>query len=203
MVPTRPRALLISVLLVLALGLAGLLAFNAQAQFRDHRATAERVLRDYARLAAARFGQRPAQNLYYMAYWPIVEAFGRSGAATRSDRLPAPAALAAGLDSVPAAFVKYARYSFRLNLRSGDLRTAGAAPSPAVRRWLKDTLPVHFDAVFEKEEHVAALMDSVDGAARLVVYTVTKPAHAGAPPVRGDRRRVPAARAERRRAAGT
>ena len=185
MVPTRPRprAVLISVLLVLALGLAGLLAFNAQAQFRDHRATAERVLRDYARLAAARFGQRTAQNLYYMAYWPIVEAFGRSGAATRPDRLPTPAALAAGLDSVPAAFVRHARYAFRLSLGRGQLVTAGAAPSPAVRRWLKDTLPVHFDAVFEKEEHVAALMDSVDGAARLVVYTVTKPAHAGAPPV--------------------
>ena len=185
MVPTRPRprAVLISVLLVLALGLAGLLAFNAQAQFRDHRATAERVLSDYARLAAARFGQRTAQNLYYMAYWPIVEAFGRSGAATRPDRLPTPAALAAGLDSVPAAFVRHARYAFRLSLGPGQLVTAGAAPSPAVRRWLKDTLPVHFDAVFEKEEHVAALMDSVDGAARLVVYTVTKPAHAGAPPV--------------------
>src|SRR6266496_290977 len=187
MVPTRPRprAVLISVLLVLALGLAGLLAFNAQAQFRDHRATAERVLRDYARLAAARFGQRTAQNLYYMAYWPIVEAFGRSGAATRPDRLPTPDALAAGLDSVPAAFVRHARYTFRLTLGPGGGRlvTAGAASSPAVRRWLKDTLPVHFDAVFEKEEHVAALMDSVDGAARLVVYTVTKPAHAGAPPV--------------------
>ena len=134
MVPTRPRprAVLISVLLVLALGLAGLLAFNAQAQFRDHRATAERVLRDYARLAAARFGQRTAQNLYYMAYWPIVEAFGRSGAATRPDRLPTPAALAAGLDSVPAAFVRHARYAFRLSLGPGQLVTAGAAPSPAV-----------------------------------------------------------------------
>src|SRR5438046_9710010 len=90
MVPPRPRprAVLISVLLVLALGLAGLLAFNAQAQFRDHRATAERVLRDYARLAAARFGQRTAQNLSHLAYWPIVDAFGPRRAATQ----PAPPA---------------------------------------------------------------------------------------------------------------
>src|SRR5204862_60423 len=75
MAPPRrsPRAVLISVLLVLALGLAGLLAFNAQATFREHRATAERVLRDYARLAAARFAQRTAQNLYYMACWPVVD----------------------------------------------------------------------------------------------------------------------------------
>ena len=182
MAPPRrsPRAVLISVLLVLALGLAGLLAFNAQATFREHRATAERVLRDYARLAAARFAQRTAQNLYYMACWPVVEAFTRSGAGTRPDHLPTPAALAAGLDSVPAAFVRHARYAFRLNLRSGQLVTAGAAPSAAVRRWLKDTLPLHLAAVYMKEEHVAALVDSVDGASRLVVYTLAKPASPGA-----------------------
>jgi len=182
MAPPRrsPRAVLISVLLVLALGLAGLLAFNAQATFREHRATAERVLRDYARLAAARFAQRTAQNLYYMACWPVVEAFTRSGAGTRPDHLPTPAALAAGLDSVPAAFVRHARYAFRLNLRSGQLVTAGAAPSAAVRRWLKDTLPLHLEAVYMKEEHVAALVDSVDGASRLVVYTLAKPASPGA-----------------------
>src|SRR5207247_62941 len=170
------RAVLISVLLVLALGLAGLLAFNAEATFREHRATAERVLRDYARLAAARFAQRTAQNLYYMACWPVVEAFTRSGAGTRPDHLPTPAALAAGLDSVPAAFVRHARYAFRLNLRSGQLVTAGAAPSAAVRRWLKDTLPLHLEAVYMKEEHVAALVASVDGAARLVGYTLATPA---------------------------
>src|SRR5439155_1760942 len=132
-----------------------------QATFREHRATAERVLRDYARLAAARFAQRTAQNLYYMACWPVVEAFTRSGAGTRPDHLPTPAALAAGLDSVPAAFVRHARDAFRLYLRSGQLVTAGAAPSAAVRRWLKDTLPLHLEAVYMKEEHVAALVVSV------------------------------------------
>ena len=179
---SSPRAVLISGLLVLALGLAGLLAFNAQATFRDHRATAERVLRDYARLAAARFAQRTANNLYYMACWPVVEAFTRSGAAARPDRLPTPAALAAGLDSVPAAFVRHARFAFRLSVASGQLVTAGEVPSQAVRRWLKDTLPVHLGAVYMKEEHVAALVDSVDGASRLVVYTLAKPASPGAAP---------------------
>jgi len=67
-----------------------------------------------------------------------------------------------------------------LNLRSGQLVTAGAAPSAAVRRWLKDTLPLHLEAVYMKEEHVAALVDSVDGASRLVVYTLAKPASPGA-----------------------
>ena len=179
----RPRAVLISVLLVLALGLAGLLAFNAQASFHDHRATAERVLKDYARLAAARFGQRTAQNLYYMAWWPVVEAFTRSGAASHPDRLPAPQALAVGIDSVAADFVRHARYSFRLDLASHRLLTAGAAPSPAVQRWLRDTLPVHLAAVYQKDEHVSALLDSIDGAARLIVYTLPKPEHAAAQPV--------------------
>ncbi|HKX16613.1 MAG TPA: histidine kinase dimerization/phospho-acceptor domain-containing protein, partial [bacterium] len=175
--------MLISVMLVLALGLAGLLAFNAQATFRDHRKTAERVLQDYARLAAARFAQRTAQNLYYMACWPVVEAFARSGAADHPHKLPAPAAIAGGLDSVSAAFVRHARYSFRLDLASGKLTSAGGQPSPAVRRWLRDTIPGHISAVYMKEEHVAALVDSVDGKTRLVVYTVAKPDRAGAKPV--------------------
>jgi Tfp pilus assembly protein PilV len=80
MTPRRPRAVLIAVLLLLALGLAGFLAVQAEATFRYHRATAERVLRDYARLAAARFAQRTGQQAYYYAFWAAVDALQRAKA---------------------------------------------------------------------------------------------------------------------------
>src|SRR5438132_832211 len=57
-VPRRPRGVLIAVMLLASLLLAGLLAFQAHRTFLHHRATAERVLRDYARLAASRFALR-------------------------------------------------------------------------------------------------------------------------------------------------
>ena len=50
--PPRPRALFVAALLLLTLALAGAIALQAYRNFLGHRATAERVLRDYARLAA-------------------------------------------------------------------------------------------------------------------------------------------------------
>ena len=52
-------------LLLLTLALAGAIALQAYRTFLDHTATAKRILRDYASLAAARFGQRVGMNLYY------------------------------------------------------------------------------------------------------------------------------------------
>ena len=53
----RPRALFVAALLLLTLVLAGALAVQAHRTFLDHQATAERVLRDNAHLAAARMAR--------------------------------------------------------------------------------------------------------------------------------------------------
>jgi len=68
--PPRPRALFVAALLLLTLALAGAIALQAYRNFLGHRATAERVLQDYARLAAARFANRTEMALYYHAFWP-------------------------------------------------------------------------------------------------------------------------------------
>src|SRR5207249_1435161 len=73
-VPRRPRGVLIAVMLLASLLVASLLALQAHRTFLHHRATAERVLRDYARLAASRFALRTGATLYYMAAWPPMEA---------------------------------------------------------------------------------------------------------------------------------
>src|SRR2546428_2195629 len=89
-VPRRPRGVLIAVMLLGSLLLAGLLAFQAQRTFLHHRATAERGLRDYARLAASRFALRTGANLYYMAAWPPMEALLHTPAGALGAALPRP-----------------------------------------------------------------------------------------------------------------
>jgi len=128
--PPRPRALFVAALLLLTLVLAGVLALQAHRTFLDHRATAERVLRDNARLAAARFAQRVGMELYYSTFWPTVEALSHAKAGAPGTPLPSPTKLAVGLDSAAAHFLKRARYSFRFDLATRRLETAGGAPAP-------------------------------------------------------------------------
>src|SRR6266705_1829388 len=177
---TRPRGLFVAVLLLLTLALAGIIAFEAHRTFLGHRATAERILQDYARLAAALFAQRTAMNLYYHAFSPAIESMARAKAGTPGAPLPTPRQLAAGLDPHAADFLKATRYAFRYDLRSRALQTAGGAPSRITRKWLLDTLPVHSRTVFDPEERIAVIERSVDGVPRAIVYTLVRD-KAGAP----------------------
>src|SRR5881398_1213112 len=168
-VPRRPRGVLIAVMLLASLLLAGLLAFQAQRTFLHHRASAERVLRDYARLAASRFALRTGANLYYMAAWPPMEALLHTQAGAGAP-LPRPKRLAPGLKPYAAAVLEQARYTFRLDLATGRLETSGGAPS-AERAWLRDTLPVHARTVYQPEEHLAVIVAQVAGEPHAVMYT--------------------------------
>jgi signal transduction histidine kinase len=170
----RPRGLFVTALLLLTLVLAGALALQAHRTFLDHRATAERVLRDNARLAAARFAQRVGMELYYTAFWPTVDALSHAKAGVPGTPLPPPATLAVGLDSAAANFLKHARYTFRYDIATRRLETAGGTPSAAARTWLRDTLPWHVQKVYDPKERLAAMVRTVDGTRRAIVYTVAK-----------------------------
>src|SRR5881409_3561115 len=85
--PPSPRALFVAALLLLTLVLAGAIALQAYRNFLGHKATAELVLRDYSRLAAARFANRAAMALYYHPFWPALDALSRA-TAKRSDSTP-------------------------------------------------------------------------------------------------------------------
>ncbi len=178
--PPRPRGLFIAALLLLTLALAGAIALQAYRTFLGHKATAERVLRDYARIAAGRFVQRANMNVYYSAFYPIQDALSRAKAGQPEMPLPAPGHLPAGSEHHTADFRTLARYTFRYDLKSGRLETAGETPSAAARRWLLDTLPVHSRTVYEPKERVASIVRSVDGVPRAIVYTVVMD-KAGAP----------------------
>ncbi len=164
----RPRGLFIAALLLLTLALAAAIALQAYRTFLDHRATAERVLRDNARLAAARFGQRAGMELYYVAFMPPIDALWRA----KGGPLPSPRRLGAGFEPDAARFWRHTRYTFRMNLRTGAIEIAGTRPSASALRWLRDTLPAHARTVYDSTEHLAAIVRRVDGVRRAVVYTV-------------------------------
>jgi len=168
----RPRGLFIAALLLLTLALAGAIALQAYRNFLGHKATAERVLHDYARLAAARFANRTEMNFYYDAFSPALDALTRAKAGHPDTPLPIPSQLPATTQPHATDFRKFARYTFRYELRSRRLETAGATPSAPVRKWLRDTLPVHSRTIYDPKEHVGAIMRTVDGMSRAIVYTV-------------------------------
>lgn len=174
--PRRPRGVFIAALLFGSLLLTSMLALQAHTSFLYHRATAERVLRDYARLAAARFASRTSGELYYFALSPTVEALSRAKAGTPHVPLATPAQLAAGLQPYAAGFLEHARYSFRLDLVTGQLETAGGAPSAAGRKWLRDTLQAHVRTVYVPMERLAMIVRQVDCVSKAIVYTVAKQA---------------------------
>jgi signal transduction histidine kinase len=176
----RPRGVFIAALLLLTFALAGAIALQAYRNFLGHRATAERVLRDYARLAAARFANRTEMALYYHAFWPALDALSRAKGGRPETPLPAPSRLPASNEPHTADFRKLGRYTFRYDLRSGVLETAGRTPSAAARRWLRDTLPVHSRTVYDPKERLGAIVRTVDGMSRAIVYTVVND-KAGAP----------------------
>src|SRR5437763_16351803 len=168
----RPRGLFIAALLLLTLALAGAIALQAYRNCLDHKATAERVLSDYARLAAARFANRTEKALYYQAFWPALDALSRAKAGLADTPLPPPERLAASNEAHAADFRKLARYTFRYELATGRLETAGRTPPAAVRKWLRDTLPIHSRTVYDPKERLGAILRTVDGAPRAIVYTV-------------------------------
>jgi signal transduction histidine kinase len=170
--PPRPRGVFVAALLLLTLVLAGAIALQAYRNFLGHKATAERVLHDYARLAAARFANRTEMNFYYDAFSPATDALMRAKAGLPDTPLPPPSHLPATTQPHAADFRKVARYTFRYDLGSGRLETAGMTPSPLVRKWLRDTLPVHRRTIYDPKERLGAIVRTVDGAPRAIVYTV-------------------------------
>ena len=168
----RPRGLFIAALLLLTLALAGAIALQAYRNFLGHKATAERVLSDYARLAAARFANRTEMAFYYQAFWPALEALSRAKAGLADRPLPPPGRLAPSNEPHAADFRKLARYTFRYELATGRLETSGGAPPALVRRWLRDTLPIHSRTVYDPKERLGAIVRTVDGVPRAIVYTI-------------------------------
>ncbi|MFL5579141.1 MAG: sensor histidine kinase [Gemmatimonadaceae bacterium] len=197
--PGRPRPTLIAVLLSAAVLLAGVLAYQAQAAARSHRLTAERALHDYATFAMWELSEHATREILGAliatfigpvtrvdpadpAAWPSPDEF-------RSMTTPAGA---------PFEYLKGARFFFRFDWRDSSFVTAGQAPSPAVSRWVRDTVAAYgrifaetptiepklygsadrsplkrLSVVITNDSYVATF-GHVDGRLRVVAYVVSR-----------------------------
>ena len=168
------RAAVVAVLLVLAFGVAAALGIQAYGVARYHRAQADRVLRDYAALAAARVAQRSATEIYY-AVMPPLKAV-KHVHERAPGKLPKPSEL--GVDAMEREFslTPYIRFTFRMDLKNKQLETAGELLPPTVRSWLIDTLPPHTRVVYDTSWHMGTVLGQPAGERRYLVYTVLRDA---------------------------
>src|SRR5918911_1076807 len=173
--PERSRVTLTVVPLVAALLLAGVLLFQALDAARSHRATAERALHDYASFAAWQFGRHARTNLQTAIIAVFVLSVTRINPDDPAHGLPSPAEFAsmARQRGEWCRCLDGARLFFRYDWRDGSLAIDGQEPSPAVRRWVRDTVAAH-TRVFEAPRGILPLpYGSVDGKFRRLSVILT------------------------------
>ena len=166
------RGKVVAALLVLAFGVAVVLAIQAYGAAVYHRAQADRVLRDYAALAASRIAQRSAGELYYYAVVPPLKALQRAHDEAPGKPLPMPSRLRTEwMEHEPMQQLAI-RFVFRLDLQTHRLEVTGHEPSAVTRAWLLDTLPVHLRSVYDTSMHMGAILGQPGGERHYVGYTV-------------------------------
>src|SRR5215831_9419701 len=163
----RPRsnAMVLAGLLVCTLALATLLAYEAQLAARSHRATAERALQDYAAVAAWELVAGVTDQMQ-AALGGALAPVTRSRAASPYELLPSPNVLAPTSNSVlrcPSAAADQARFYFRVDFRDGSVATAGASPSPAMRRWLVDSIIAQGHTLYQTDWNYAISLGGPPG----------------------------------------
>ena len=130
---------LITPLIVLALGIAGVLAYEAHDASRSHRETAERALRDYAAVAAWELVGGLGDALDGIAQQGLAPATAGRAASPFEPMLD-PSALAARAPLTPPCPDSSGATYFAVDLRNGHVTTAGAPLAPALADQLRDAV---------------------------------------------------------------
>jgi len=168
------RTAVVAVLLVLSLGVAAVLGIQAYGVARYHRAQADRVLRDYAALAAARVAERTRVYIYW-AVAPPLKAI-KHATEKALGKLPAPSEVRVDVMEEEFSLTPYIRFTFRMDLKDKRLETAGEPLPAAVRSWLIDTLPTHARAVYDTlwKPNMGTVLGQPGGERRYVAYTLLR-----------------------------
>jgi signal transduction histidine kinase len=169
--PLRDRAAtpLVATVLAASLVLAAVLALEAQQAVRGHRAAAERVIRDYAALAADTFVAEVESRVSYGVLYHVLGAMSRAEDVAPSSSLAPDDAFAKALPDIRLAPLVRAR--FRLELLQGDVATSPTTPD-AVRRWLREELARRARKESANMGQPRFAHATVDGAPRLFVYSM-------------------------------
>ncbi len=112
-----------------------MLAWQALAAAREQRATAEKVLRDYAMLAADEFARRSANEVGFNGFYPLVTALRQS-----PGPLLAPGDLSRSADETVRRATDLVLDTFRRDPGTGVLEVLGPEPSGPVHAWLSEHL---------------------------------------------------------------
>jgi signal transduction histidine kinase len=168
------RGAVVAALLVLAFGVAVALAIQAYGVARYHRAQADRVLRDYAALSAARVAQRSAGELYWYSILPVLKGLQQAHQNGPQRPLPLPKAMSVIAMERPYTLQSSIRFSFRFDLLTKKLETAGQPVSAATRAWLPDTLIAHTHTIYDTSWHQGAILGQPGGERRYIAYTVLR-----------------------------
>jgi len=158
---------------VLVFAVTASLAIQAYTNARHHRAQADRVLRDYAALAAARVALAAAREIYF-AVTPPLKALEHAHDGDKP--LPDPKHLHFDPMEKEFSIAPYIRFTFSLDLKTGELKTWGQQVPSHVRQWMADTLPGHTRVVYDTSWHMGSVLGQPDGERRYVVYTVLRDA---------------------------
>ncbi|HKE89568.1 MAG TPA: HAMP domain-containing sensor histidine kinase [Gemmatimonadales bacterium] len=179
----RRRAASITVLLVLALAFAVVLAWQAVGASQHQKMQAERILRDYSRFAAARFASRSAGYLFYYTFVPALKAIDHGF--SKLGHVPEPARLTLPDDSdaarISAPFYRRIRFTFEFDTATHRLVFGGDGPAAAWQRWLADTMIARLRTLPPPTmEDVASVIGGPPGdTPKLVVFTLPRAAAGG------------------------
>ncbi|MEJ7759768.1 MAG: hypothetical protein WKF55_09255 [Gemmatimonadaceae bacterium] len=136
----RSRPALLVVLLVLALAMSGILAYQAQAAARTNRRAAERALNDYAAFASWQMNQQSSHEFLSAMISTFIVPLTRVDPANHAGwPTPGDFMAASRQPQVPAKYLDGVRFYFRFDWRDSAMTIAGQQPSARVLRWVRDT----------------------------------------------------------------
>ena len=165
----RWRASLTVALLIVSLATTALLAAQAQMTFLYHRTTAEKVLRDFARLAATEFVRRATARLGYDGYAVLLTAAGRR---IGPQGLPRDfkGELSAHADARVREASRLARGFFLVAPRAEKLVFVPDRAADDVRQWLVDRLKQRAETV----EGFSVVHGVIGGVPRSFAFTAAR-----------------------------
>ena len=194
----RSRSAALVTLLAFALILTGILGWQALDAERSHRAAAESALSDYASFAAWQMNQQAGQEILGAMISTFIVPLTRVDP-DKPEGWPSPEDFmgASRNPPAPAKYLDGIRFYFRLDWRDSSISIAGDQPSPAVLKWVRDTVlsspsrfgtpPIRTQAfgsadrnpasrlgIIVSNDSYVATVDSVDGRLRVVCYVLSR-----------------------------
>jgi signal transduction histidine kinase len=136
---TRSRATILVAVLLLTMGLAAALAYEAWRAERSHSATAERTLRDYAAFAAWEYTASSKSHMYsniLFVFNPVMH----EDPLHPGEALDSPSFLLRKSVAGKLCPAEVSRYAFLLDLDTDSLTFVGTAPSAARQREIHDAV---------------------------------------------------------------